>query len=106
LQNNTQVILKKRVLTEAWVDDEAFCLACGTDISNYENNIPLYKARTCFKSFEKECGDCPTCWDRRRAYKEIGIIDETKYHFDMSEKYPTYYDYENEEKILKNKLKK
>ncbi len=72
----------------------------------YENDIPLHRARTCVKSFEKECGDCPTCWDRRRAYKEIGIKDKTEYLFDMSEKYPTYYDHEKEEKLLKNKSNK
>ncbi len=32
---------KIRVLTEAWVDDEVFCPACGTNISNYENNRPV-----------------------------------------------------------------
>jgi len=32
---------KIRVLTEAWVDDEAFCPACGKNISNYENNRPV-----------------------------------------------------------------
>jgi len=63
----------------------------------YENKIPLHKARTCVKSFKIECGDCPVCWDRRRAYKEAGIKDPTKYMFPVSEKYPTYYDHEKEE---------
>ena len=64
---------------------------------SYENNVPLHKARTCVKSFNIECGDCPTCWDRRRGYKEAGVKDPTKYKFPMSEKYPTYYDHEKEE---------
>jgi len=64
----------------------------------YENGVPLHKARTCVKSFDVECGDCPTCWDRRRGYKEAGVKDQTKYKFPMSEKYPTYYDHEKEEK--------
>ena len=64
----------------------------------YENGVPLHKARTCVKSFDIECGDCPTCWDRRRGYKEAGVKDLTKYRFPMSEKYPTYYDHEKEEK--------
>ena len=64
----------------------------------YDNDIPLHKARTCVKSFDIECGDCPTCWDRRRGYKEAGVEDPTKYRFPMSEKYPTYYDHEDEEK--------
>ena len=64
----------------------------------YENEVPLHKARTCVKSFDIECGDCPTCWDRRRGYKEASVKDLTKYRFPMSEKYPTYYDHEKEEK--------
>ena len=64
----------------------------------YENGVPLHKARTCVKSFDIECGDCPTCWDRRRGYKEAGIKDPTKYKFPMSSKYPTYYNHEKEEK--------
>lgn len=32
---------KIRVLTEDWVDKEVFCPACGTNISNYENNRPV-----------------------------------------------------------------
>lgn len=73
---------------------------------SYENDIPLYKARTCVKDFEFQCGDCPPCWDRRRFYKELGIKDPTKYLFDMSKKFPTYYDHEEEEKMLKSKNKK
>ena len=64
----------------------------------HDNDVPLYKARTCVKSFDIECGDCPTCWDRRRGYKDAGVKDQTKYKFPMSEKYPTYYDHEKEEK--------
>jgi 7-cyano-7-deazaguanine synthase in queuosine biosynthesis len=66
----------------------------------YENNIPLHKARTCVKKFDIECGDCPTCWDRRRAYTEAGVIDQTEYKFEMSTTYPTYYDHEQEEKLI------
>jgi len=62
------------------------------------NEVPLHKARTCVKSFDIGCGDCPTCWDRRRGYKEAGVKDPTKYRFPMSKKYPTYYDHEKEEK--------
>ena len=63
-----------------------------------EHNIPIHKARTCVKNYPIQCGDCPTCWDRRRAYKELGIKDPTKYRFEMSNKFPTYYDHEDEEK--------
>jgi len=37
-KNNSQKI---RVLTENWVYKEVFCPACGTNISNYENNRPV-----------------------------------------------------------------
>ncbi|MFA6252124.1 MAG: 7-cyano-7-deazaguanine synthase [Candidatus Paceibacterota bacterium] len=63
----------------------------------YENGIPIHKARTCVKKFNIECGDCPTCWDRRRGFKEAGVPDLTEYKFEMSTKYPTYYDHEEEE---------
>jgi 7-cyano-7-deazaguanine synthase in queuosine biosynthesis len=63
----------------------------------YENGIPIHKARTCVKKFDIECGDCPTCWDRRRGFKEAGVPDLTEYKFEMSAEYPTYYDHENEE---------
>lgn len=59
-----------------------------------EHDIPIHKARTCVKNHPIQCGDCPTCWDRRRAYKELGIKDPTKYRFEMSDKFPTYYDHE------------
>jgi len=63
---------------------------------NYCNDkkFDLTKTRTCVKDHPIQCGDCPTCWDRRRAYKEAGVKDLTKYRFDMSEKFPTYYDHQ------------
>ncbi len=64
----------------------------------YKNDVPIHVARTCVKNTDIECGDCPTCWDRRRAYKELGIDDPTPYRFPMSKKYPTYYTHENEER--------
>lgn len=67
----------------------------------YKNGIPIHKARTCVKKYRIDCGDCPTCWDRRRAYKEAGIKDPTRYRFKMSSSYPTYYDHEGEEKNAK-----
>lgn len=63
-----------------------------------EHGIPLHKAQTCVNSFDIECGDCSTYWDRRREYKEAGVEDPTKYRFPMYEKYPIYYDHEDEEK--------
>ena len=37
-KSNSQKI---RILTEAWVDKQIFCPACGTSIKNYENNRPV-----------------------------------------------------------------
>lgn len=37
-KSNSQKI---RILTEAWVDKQIFCPACGTNIKNYENNRPV-----------------------------------------------------------------
>jgi len=37
-QSNSQKI---RVLTEAWVENEIFCPACGSLMINYENNRPV-----------------------------------------------------------------
>lgn len=65
----------------------------------YENHIPIHKTRTCVKKLDIECGDCPTCWDRRRSFKEAGVPDATVYKYKMSSEYPTYYDHENEEKL-------
>ena len=59
----------------------------------YENNIPIHKTRTCVKKFDIECGDCPTCWDRRRCFKEAEVKDLTEYKHEMSLDYPTYYDH-------------
>lgn len=67
----------------------------------YKNEIPMHKARTCVKKFDIECGDCPACWDRRRGFKEAGIPDLTEYKFEMSSEYPTYYDHEEEKKLVK-----
>lgn len=64
----------------------------------HENGIPIHLARTCVKKTVLECGDCPCCWDRRRAYKEAGLVDPTQYRFEMSKNYPTYYTHENEER--------
>ncbi len=45
---------KIRVLTETWVDDEIFCPACGTNISNYENNRPVadFYCSNCGEEYE------------------------------------------------------
>jgi len=32
---------KVRVLTEAWVDNEVFCPACGRNVNHYENSRPV-----------------------------------------------------------------
>lgn len=53
------------------------------------------------KIFELECGDCPTCWDRRLGYLDAGITDPTKYTYPFSKEHPTYYSHLKEEKYEK-----
>jgi len=50
------------------------------------------------KKFNKQCGDCPACYDRRLGIKRAGIVDKTEYLYEMSVNYPTYYTHENEER--------
>lgn len=64
-----------------------------------EQGVPIERARTCVKKSDLQCGDCPTCWDRRRAYKELGLRDPVPYLFEMGENYPTYYQHEEEKQI-------
>ncbi len=60
--------------------------------------IPIEKTRTCVKKFDKQCGDCPACYDRRLGIEGAGIVDKTEYLYEMSVDYPTYYTHENEER--------
>lgn len=41
--------------------------------------LPLEKTRTCIESSRLHCGICPSCSDRKRAFKETCIEDKTEY---------------------------
>jgi non-canonical purine NTP pyrophosphatase (RdgB/HAM1 family) len=57
-----------------------------------QNKIPLEYTRSCTNNSELQCGVCPSCWDRRRAFKEANLEDHTKYQCSaMPESIPTYY---------------
>lgn len=56
-----------------------------------ENGLDLTKTRTCVRNTKIQCGECPCCWDRRRAYKEAGIKDKTKYLKPFPKEAGTYY---------------
>jgi len=59
-----------------------------------KNNIPVEKTRSCVRKSKMRCGDCPPCWNRRKALETIGIKDKTQYIFKMSPTCPTYYSHE------------
>lgn len=39
----------------------------------------LFRTWSCYKSMGKQCGVCDSCQNRKHAFKESGIIDETVY---------------------------
>ena len=45
---------KIRVMTESWVDSQAFCPSCGCDINKYGNNRPVadFFCQACKEEFE------------------------------------------------------
>jgi 7-cyano-7-deazaguanine synthase in queuosine biosynthesis len=65
-------------------------------------NLPIEKTRTCVKRFDKQCGDCPACWDRRVLIKKAGLEDKTEYLYEFTDVHPTYYTHDEEEKDKPN----
>ena len=45
----------------------------------------MFKSYSCYKGGEVHCGICSTCLERRSAFREAEIIDETKYKEDLEE---------------------
>lgn len=42
-------------------------------------NVPFVKTWSCYKGGNVHCGVCPTCLDRKEAFKGAGIDDPTEY---------------------------
>ena len=41
--------------------------------------VPLERTYSCYRGTEKHCGQCPTCIERKNAFKESGVTDVTDY---------------------------
>ncbi len=46
---------------------------------SFELQFPVEFTRTCIEASEIQCGVCPSCFDRRRVFKELNIEDKTTY---------------------------
>jgi len=57
-----------------------------------KKDIDLTKTRTCVSKNKIQCGDCPTCWQRRITYKNLGLKDKTKYLYPLRCECPSYYE--------------
>lgn len=45
-----------------------------------DHNIPIEKSRSCYKDDPIHCGECyPACINRKKAFKDAGVEDKTKY---------------------------
>jgi 7-cyano-7-deazaguanine synthase len=42
-------------------------------------DVPFGKTWSCYKGGQNHCGICPTCLERKKAFKEAKIIDPTDY---------------------------
>ncbi|MEM0481205.1 MAG: 7-cyano-7-deazaguanine synthase QueC [Candidatus Aenigmatarchaeota archaeon] len=45
----------------------------------YKLNVEMDKTWSCYKGGRYHCGRCPTCLERKEAFKKAGILDKTKY---------------------------
>lgn len=45
----------------------------------YKLNVEMDKTWSCYKGRRYHCGRCPTCLERKEAFKKAGILDKTKY---------------------------
>lgn len=55
-----------------------------------EKEVPLEKTRSCVKNTKIQCGRCPSCWERRKAFIEANYSDKTKYLYPMPKELPSY----------------
>ncbi|MEM4757568.1 MAG: 7-cyano-7-deazaguanine synthase QueC [Nanopusillaceae archaeon] len=45
----------------------------------YKLNVEMDKTWSCYKGGRYHCGRCPTCLERKEAFKKARILDKTKY---------------------------
>lgn len=45
----------------------------------YKLNVEMDKTWSCYKGGRYHCGKCPTCLERKEAFKKARILDKTKY---------------------------
>jgi 7-cyano-7-deazaguanine synthase len=42
-------------------------------------DVPYHLTYSCYNGGEKHCGKCGTCYERKEAFKDAGLIDPTQY---------------------------
>lgn len=71
-----------RVATEGRVRIVApFVHITKTEIARlgHKHEAPLHLSWSCYKGGERHCGTCGTCYERREAFADAGLIDPTDY---------------------------
>lgn len=46
-------------------------------------NTPIHLTYSCYAGREKQCGKCPTCVSRMKAFKQVGCKDPVAYEIDI-----------------------
>ena len=44
-----------------------------------ESGAPIELSYSCYKGTDKQCGVCESCMRRKRAFKNLGIVDKSEY---------------------------
>ncbi len=45
----------------------------------YNLGVPYEMTYSCYRGQPSQCGQCPTCKERKRAFDEAGVVDPTQY---------------------------
>ncbi len=58
-----------------------FCNISKTEIAKIGNSlsVPWQNTWSCYKGKEAHCGKCGTCFERKEAFREAGLVDPTIY---------------------------